>query len=249
MDSPFVGPGGTPKLVRCAVLFVDLLGVREMAKAEDAADNLDRLSAALIETYGALNDPQSGFHMAVFSDSMAVAVPVSKGREAETLASLLTIVADIQLTLATDAEIFLRGGIVIGQLHMHNRILFGKGLVDAYELECKRAVQPRILIGESARKFAVRKEADLGAYLIADSAGNCSLNYLAAAHQLYRNSAEVMDMHREVVETQLIEHAGNLTIWEKYRWVAELHNHVCERFYDSPGSIMIDPGKFNQKFA
>jgi hypothetical protein len=50
-DRVFVTRRGTPKLVKCAVLFVDLLGVREMNRSPHAQEHLIALERAVTGMY------------------------------------------------------------------------------------------------------------------------------------------------------------------------------------------------------
>jgi hypothetical protein len=45
-------------------------------------------------------------------------------------------------------EILLRGGIVVGKLLHENNIMFGPAFNQAYDLESKSALYPRIVIDE-----------------------------------------------------------------------------------------------------
>jgi hypothetical protein len=47
VDVVFLGANGSPRLERCALLFLDLLGVTEMATSSRAAQNLVELEQAI----------------------------------------------------------------------------------------------------------------------------------------------------------------------------------------------------------
>ena len=44
--------------------------------------------------------------------------------------------------------ILLRGGITVGQLCHKDNIVYGPAMVEAYELESKSAIYPRVIVSE-----------------------------------------------------------------------------------------------------
>lgn len=149
-DRPFVKRNGEPKLVRCAVLFVDILGVREMNLGREAATNLIKLERAISRTYRDFLDPRSAWRAAFFSDTLVLATPVDEaGGDEYAVGGLAVQAALLQLDLARQG-FFLRGGISIGQFHIRHGLIFGPALVDAYELENRTAVQPRVVFARAA---------------------------------------------------------------------------------------------------
>lgn len=48
--------------------------------------------------------------------------------------------------------ILTRGAVVLGKAYHNGRVLFGPGIIEAYELELRTAKYPRILVTESVRK-------------------------------------------------------------------------------------------------
>jgi hypothetical protein len=71
-----LGKDGAPRLARCALLFLDLLGVKKMATGERAQQNLVDLEQA-IRSLGLRDflDPDSAFPAAIFSDTVVMAAP------------------------------------------------------------------------------------------------------------------------------------------------------------------------------
>lgn len=59
---------------------------------------------------------------------------------------LSSLIRKISIKLLCDFEMLIRGSITIGKFYADDIIVFGKGLVDAVELEEKKAIKPRIVI-------------------------------------------------------------------------------------------------------
>jgi hypothetical protein len=173
---------------------------------------------------------------ALLSDSLVVANPTTPNSDdVFVLGEMLIQAAILQLQLAAGG-FFARGALTIGDIHIHDRMVFGPALVEAYDAERREAVNPRVVLTSKACEVL---RADIATYtdpagapqaefLIADQDGVVFIDYLRMLldeldpiHQL--------EHHRTVVERKLAAHRKEGRIWEKYRWVAEYHNHFCRR--------------------
>jgi len=86
-----------------------------------------------------------------FSDSIAVSVSYDEDSINESFSTLVANLSFVGARLMTNGILF-RGGITSGNIHAENGIIFGQGLIDAYELESKIARFPRILISDKLLK-------------------------------------------------------------------------------------------------
>lgn len=126
-----------------AVLFLDILGFSDLVqqgKANRLLGALEHLQGRALEAKGT-----EKLDFTAFSDCVVVSTPMLDGRGA------LQIVYYAQfLALDLLARGFLtRGAIVSGQLYHQGNIVLGPALVDAYKLESKKALYPRILVSHS----------------------------------------------------------------------------------------------------
>src|SRR5436853_2546991 len=78
---PFMTRSGRPLLVRCAVLFVDLLGVREMNLSERVTGQLVALHSAVSVMHRDFFGESSRYRSAFFSDTLVLVAPVVKGTD------------------------------------------------------------------------------------------------------------------------------------------------------------------------
>lgn len=236
-QSRFIDPDGRPQLVRSAVLFLDILGVSEMALDEkNNANNLIDLDRALRRTSRDFLAEDSPWPSALLSDSLIVTDPTGPSADdAFVLGGMLIQTAILQAQLAASG-FFARGALTISDIHIHDGMVFGPGLVEAYRLERDRAVSPRVVLADAARSI-LRKdmagEADPASttqsdLLIVDQDGVVFVDYLKILLDEFDPFHE-LEQHRAVVEEKLAAHRDASRKWEKYRWVAEYHNHFCER--------------------
>lgn len=217
-DVIHLGAHGTPRLVRCAVLFLDLLGVRAMTQGpeKDVQDRLVALDDALGETVRQYVGPDTRFPATFFSDTLVVAAPAEEPARA---VDLLTLdAARLQLAL-TARGLFVRGGLALGHFSVGDGLIFGPALVEAYELESRHAIHPRIVLSKEAEAVASRSTR-----LMRDGDGHVFINYLDRLLDLVGGPDADLEAHAEQITRRLLDHRGDRRIWEKYRWAAEYHN-------------------------
>jgi hypothetical protein len=229
---PFLAADGEPRFVRCAVLYVDILGVEAMTTGPDAAAHLIALDRAISGTYRDFLAPESPWRAAAFSDTLVVAAPCEEfGGDEYALGGLIYQAAILQFNLASEG-FFARGGISVGDFHIRERLIFGPALVSAYGLE-QQAVSPRVILDEPvyALKRRYIEAASEGALppapIVRDGDGRVLVDYLGL--QFDEPDAErSFALHRDIVTAKLDEHRSSKRVWEKYRWVSEYHNATLE---------------------
>jgi hypothetical protein len=236
-SSPFIGEDGEPRLVECAVLYFDLLGVSAMAQGAEAEDELLRFNRTIRDAFpypigaAAANEDDHAYPATVFSDAVVAAVPIPSEVPAATqIFHLAFEVAKLQTELAT-REYFARGAITLGKIHFYDGLLFGPALVEAVALERMVAVDPRIVLSPraAAALLGVRGTA---APILGDEDRMLFVDYLTGAFQTDPglDLPTSLRRHRSVVAGQLKQHAANFGRWSKHRWIAEYHNATCATY-------------------
>lgn len=243
-ESPFTGPEGEPRLIDCAVLFFDLLGVSAMAQGAKAEGELHSFDRTIRDAFpypigaAAIAEAERGPYPAtVFSDSVVQAVPIPEELPAAAaIFQVLIEVAQLQTELAM-SDYFARGAITLDKFHSYDGLLFGPALVEAVALEREIAVDPRIVLSPavSAALLQARAAGDLekGFYeeapVLVDEDGVAFVDYLTGAFQADPEieMPEKLRAHRDAVAAQLKRQRTNHRRWSKQRWVAEYHNATC----------------------
>lgn len=221
----FLDEHGEPRLRRCAVLFLDLLGVRHMATSSEAGEHLGALARALRGSYRDFLGPASQWPAAVFSDSLVLSAPIlAQTEEPAAVFGLIYQAALLQMSLV-EQGLFVRGGLALGDFHIHDNLIFGKALVDAYELESKHALHPRVIL-DTAAHASQAGTSDPGSVLLCDEDGHTFIDYLGVIFDRADPVDPPLLAHRERLVARLAGHRADRRRWEKYRWVAEYHNHV-----------------------
>lgn len=198
----------------------------------------------------------------VFSDNVTVSCgynPVPRNRaeckENVTAISLVILIqAELQMRLLTEHSFLVTGGIALGDYFRNDRFVFGKGLVDAYDLQNK-AKAPRTLVDErvvdvyvdSAKKAGLPVDANLlGRMFMKDEDGRTYVHYLYAGEflegflsgrrlgkdELIERGRALLDRHRSGIIRAIEENRGDIEsnegIAAKYGWVVGYHNDVVE---------------------
>jgi len=91
-----------------------------------------------------------------FSDCLVFSVPIENEMACFTI---FEAVAKLMTTLHMKHKLLLRGGVAMGQLcHVEAGPLFGPALVEAYEIESKEAIYPRVMLSPDVAKGVLRTE-------------------------------------------------------------------------------------------
>jgi hypothetical protein len=229
-DRVFLTPAGMPRLVRCAVLFLDLLGVRALNSGPPAevTARLVTVERALRGTYRDFLAPDSPWSSSIFSDSLVLAAPLGdEAATAVTVGGLVDQAARLHVSLL-EHGLFARGGLAVDWFHIRDGFVFGPALVEAYRLESKVAVHPRIVLADAAAAILGRDLAAGGLAarhrLLRDADGMAFVDYLQIPLEERDAVAPRLARHRDEILAALDAHVGRRAVWEKYRWLGEYHN-------------------------
>lgn len=245
--SPFMTRNGRPVLIRCAVLFVDLLGVREMNMSQRVSGHLVALHNVVRLMQRDFFGEASPYRSAFFSDTLVLAAPIVRETDDATeIGGLMRQAMWLQNDLL--AEGFLaRGGLSLGSLHVSDQVLFGPALVEAYDLESRAAVHPRIVLSRAAAE--TQRGTAAGSMLMCDDDGQTFVDYLAATFQEPEDPFPALQSHRDTVVDRLHRSRGSKRRWEKYRWLGEYHNAVVRRRLPRAGELLVSTPAMTWQFS
>ena len=217
-----------------AVAFIDILGFASMVQRMDkSGDDYNTLMYALkkIKKYqefaGSEITVQSKLEISVFSD--CITISCKPKHIFSILWSCGYLFGDLLFS-----GIALRGGIATGKLHHTNGIIFGEGLIEAYNIETKVAIYPRIVISSEAKELL-----PVGAnkFIKQDSDGLFYLNSFAfhpvppGADMLlsdgYNPRVEYLRQVQKHIETNIAS-AVKLDHKAKWNWLATQYNNALD---------------------
>lgn len=233
------------------MLFLDVLGTKELASDAEAPATLIRLDAALkrARQRSQLDERWNWADSSWFSDNLAIAAPLGRDRvdEEGVIGTIIVGAMWLQYLLAIDG-FFTRGGFTVGQQFMDRRVNFGPALVRAVELE-RSAVYPRIILDDAATKVVMDHAADyvagadnpFEAELMVDDQDVTFINYLGVANEAddVTEAVDLLERHRSAVTAKLGRYGSTGPIGEKYAWSADYHNAFCRTFDRRRSSLQI----------
>lgn len=227
---------------RRAIAFMDILGMGSLVRRlEHDGMLLRNLHSVLVhiknqERYANLDSTAlSRMEVSVFSDCIAASI------EPELLPYLIMICANLQNELLLQG-VAVRGGITVERSYHANGVIFGAGIVRAYEIESREAVEPRIVLddaivkglsGDLQRRF-LRQDEDGRTFIMpmVDTPYIPGAEGLAAEGYDPRH-AFLSEVRRHIVAS-LKEAAGDSKIHSKWLWLARKFNEAKARAPSSP---------------
>ena len=219
------------------ICYFDILGYKEYMEDNPTKHKtfLVNLEAVIAKVAGLIQNNNSGFDIKyrTYSDNFLLFVKRADiSFDTEVLKVLSTIMRKIQLALLVDFELLIRGGITIGDFYADEHIVFGAGLVRAYELEATVAKVPRIVVDRKAFEGNMSRLI-LDNYLAEDYDNEVFVNWiydqdvltlirgkciaLVRANCRYRYN--ISDKQKVLQRERIIE---------KYIWLLTKFNNQCE---------------------
>ena len=239
------------------IAFVDIIGFKEIVKnAKDNEEYQKRISGVLNYIAKIKNDnyhgkwAQYGINndVSVFSDSIVISYPCD--RDYDGLFHLLMDLIYLCFTLIQN-DIYIRGGITVGEVIHDQNISWGPAFVEAYKLEEENAIYPRIIIDKKAidkgkelyaQEFPYDKDGDdLDKLMLLDADGAYYLDYLS--------QWEEFDYLEDYLKW--LNYVRNITIENlnsdfcprikmKYVWFARYYNLVVSKLPFADSCELID---------
>src|SRR6266404_8367337 len=178
------------------ICFLDILAFREHVSqsvqpdGSDSPEKIGQLVGALSAirknvSYDHLGPPLT--QVTQFSDSIAISFPT---REESGVFHALVSILWVQIELVL-MGILCRGAVTRGKLIHTSELLFGPAMVNAYFLESKAALYPRVILDESIIEAGMRAHArhhepddeqrSIMSLLKKDTDGMYYINYITAA--------------------------------------------------------------------
>ena len=235
------------------VAFIDILGYSDIiinSTEKSAIKEISRFSTLFEEAKSIISKQYSWekdkFSIKFFSDCFCISI----------LADILNADAFFQLIARIQKEfvrdrMLVRGAVTIGNHFENNSIIFSEALIEAYQIESKQAIFPRITISKKIKDFIFENgtEEDIiwfkDIYCWKDNQDNQLfidyLNFMPynKKSEPNHNGKDLLD-HKRFIESNLDKYAGNKNIYEKFQWLANYHNSYCRFFYFDMNHLFIN---------
>lgn len=239
------------------VAFLDLLGFKNMVSQsvlnQDILNNLNRalnyIGSMQHDNYnGMLPMVDLGKQVTAFSDSIVISYDTSMpGGGFHVLMDLVYICNDL-----LGIGIPVRGGVTVGLLIHDEQKCFGPAMVEAYLMESKEAIYPRIIIDQNVLQYDLLKPG--GANTVEYEAEYLSgiikrdyrdrqlfLDYMKQCNEFDEPKVynDYILRTKEFIIRNLNVHANNENLRSKYEWLRWYYNETITAVYKQPEQLLI----------
>ncbi|MDD3122474.1 MAG: hypothetical protein PHC62_03040 [Candidatus Izemoplasmatales bacterium] len=209
------------------VLFVDILGFKNMIKSKDKTqhNNVIKAMEAILKMNIAIGKGmelgnRNSIRVTILSDSVCCSINSDDFDNQAQLIILLNSACAFQGFLL-ERGILSRGAICIGDFYHSEKILFGEALVDSYVLETTKAIYPRIIIDKKNLDYMIEKSSLTQKIITSlfklDEDGYYYMNYLNFCKINSVAITDFMSMYKLIlINKDLI---SNERIKNKYEWL------------------------------
>lgn len=219
------------------IVFIDILGFREHIKRttidQSHFKNL-RDTLNFISTLKTANDGEEDKEVTVFSDSIVISYPV---KLPGSVFWLLLDIIHIQLEMARKG-ILMRGGVAVGQLCHIDKIVYGPAMVEAFELENKTAIYPRVIISEQVFRTAIQYPGNspmedlelIGDLVKQDLDGLWYVDFLRQREEVDYEYDYFKALHtvKKLIEDEIKLNETKTDVRMKYEWLKSYFNQVAD---------------------
>ena len=218
------------------IAYVDFLGIKERMKKDSSYESLHFLKALLagakrkasyIEKINTIND----FEIKVFSDNIVIAQKLQEDIVSTQIISMLNLISLLQFESFFQFDFPLRGGITIGDLYIDDSVVWGTGLIEAYQIENGLANYPRVIVSQKVidrYDNCLDKSLNMYAMIKQDHDGYWFADYLTAAP----NIRLIPQISASLAQKASLHANEDERVKQKINWIISYFNSYCHQFSD-----------------
>lgn len=215
---------GLPIQKKCVVAFIDLLGVSYKIEvgSQWALDWVWLFYKSITQEI----KQHENVKFKIFSDNILICKEIDENNPKQCVLEIIEVLDKIEELMFTSKALFIRGAVVVDDLHFSDNFVYGKALVRAYELENKYAVYPRVVIDNSALELVNDEKLPI----VQDKDGLYFYDYIQFC--IVENKEEWLKKIRTFKFNVLLNIRGNLTnasVLNKMEWAVNYYNDNCIR--------------------
>ena len=214
---------GLPIQKKCVVAFIDFLGVSHKIK-KDSQWTLNWLWIFYTIIVKEI-DGYKNIKFKIFSDNILICREIENNNQSAVL-EVLSIVDKIEMLMFMMGALFLRGAVVVDDMHFSSNFIYGKALSKAYELESNLALYPRIIIDSSVINLIDIKNT----FITLDKDGQYFYNFLQSRiDKGKRKLSQDLGMFCGNILTNLKSNVNNPVVVNKMEWAINYFNETCQK--------------------
>lgn len=223
------------KLSTYYVLYMDILGVKDKINSDNSEDFLKELNSLYQEVLKGINLVGKEINnikieTKIFSDNIIIAI--NKDNNIELCAMKLMLIFEIAAMFQVCAlayNFLVRGSLVSGDLYIDGTFVYGKALLDAYNLETNIAVYPRIIIKKEDVAEFMQCDSLIG-YIGKDSSGISYINsfdkyFEIVKKDITKEDVKTLSDNLKKKKSEMVDYR----YYSKIYWLINEFNNFCER--------------------
>lgn len=219
------------------IAYIDFLGVKKIMQNQDKNYDFLQIIQFLLNRTELVADvihhqnSIKPFEVKIFSDNIVIAQKIEDELLGEQIIGVINIVWSLQFWALVQFGLFLRGGITVGELFINKDIVWGTGLIEAYNMENRLAVFPRVIVSKTvlARyNESSDKTINIEAFVDKDLDGMWFVDYMSACVNL-----SVMPQVAESLKDTVKSFSEvDDRIKQKINWTIRYFNSHCLKHKD-----------------
>ena len=187
------------------VAFVDILGFSNMVQSDCENRSGSIKYFEVLQEINRETQKIGDCNITQFSDSVIFSLPLSQ----DNYIKMIKILAEYQRKLLYH-NIICRGAIAYGKHYKEDDFMFSQALIEAYQLESKDAIYPRIIISKNLLEY-FKPAIQTPPYLVQEKDGFYFVDYLFDADK--ELSLKCLEEFDRSIQAQ------SLAVKEKYYWL------------------------------
>ena len=218
------------------VFFIDILGFKNIVETTKKPSDVIKVINALSEIFEQENKEQNpsfkfDFNIAQISDCIIISFDTSKNFE---FYYLLLLMARVQINAFINHGLLFRGGGAYGEMVHDNKYLFGKAYQEAYKIESKKAIYPRIMFKKELLDLVTDKnQKELIMELLEDDdkyyyIDFIKLQLISCLGEKEKENVKKLKMIKSHIANGLKEEDPN--VFKKYKWLKKHYNKWVRDF-------------------
>lgn len=213
---------GLPIQKKCAVAFIDVLGISK--KIENDSDwALDWMWLFYNEI---MSEAEKFDHIKIriFSDNILICEEIDESNPKLAIFDVLSIIDKIERQQLKLGALFVRGAMVVDNLHFGENFVYGAGLLKSYSMENNSVIYPRIVIDSSVLEIINPDES----FISLDKDGQYFYDYLQSRINAggKRLSQELSTLCGNIA-VNIESNSSSISVINKMEWLVNYFNASC----------------------
>lgn len=224
------------------VASLDMLGTSSLFK-NGKEEKMEEFIDTMEGFYNEISENMGTYKAKTFSDNVLLS---TDDLSESNVMTFMTSVASLQFNTVCNMHVLIRGGMSMGQLYIKdpsdgNDFVIGKALVNAYELESKTAVYPRVVVDEKLVSEFEKEGWDDSMLVKRPHTDHCYVDYLKTTisegfpdrQRLRQHGSALVDHVNRDNDIRNGDDPLRGKLWDDIRskdvWALAYHNDFCSR--------------------